>query len=141
MRMEWLLLAEGVTQDARGAWTAVGLNQNVFAAESLPGHTKRAVVTRLTDLPDKALLHFRFAVVGPSGRTLAAQESDLELGGRRLAALPASLDIPAEFVLSITEYGEHRIEFEASDREANETVLGQVSLWVVRPSDFADLSG
>lgn len=53
-------------------------------------------------------------------------------------ALPASLDIPGEFILSVTEYGEHRIEFEASDREENETVVGQVSLWVVDPSAFAD---
>ncbi|GAA1956005.1 hypothetical protein GCM10009798_14160 [Nocardioides panacihumi] len=136
MRIEWVLLAEGLTQDARGAWTAVGLNQNVFATDTFPAHTKRAVVTRLADLDEHQQLHFRYAVVAPSGRTLVAQESDLQLGDRRLPTLPASLDVPGEFVLSVTEYGEHRIECEVSNRGSNEIVLDYVSIYVVETKAF-----
>jgi hypothetical protein len=138
MNIEWMLLAEGVTQDARGALTAVGLNQNVFAADEFPAHTKRAVVTRLSGLSEDTRLSFRYAVTTPSGRTLTAQGNDIELGKRRVASLPASLDLPGEFVVSVSEYGEHRIEFEATDHASGQTVVQYVPIYVVATGELAE---
>lgn len=138
MRIEWILLAEGITYDSRGALAAVGLNQNVFAANALPANTKRAVIVRLTDPPENRTVHFRYAVVAASGQILSAQEGAIEFGERRLLDLPAALDVPAEFALSLSEYGEHRIEFEVSDREANETLFVHVPLYVIEASKLGN---
>src|SRR5215469_15336594 len=44
MRLEWVLLAEGVGTNSAGAVTAISINQNVFATQSLPATTKRVIL-------------------------------------------------------------------------------------------------
>ena len=36
MKLAWLVMAEGLAQDAEGALTGVGLERNVLVAQSLP---------------------------------------------------------------------------------------------------------
>lgn len=108
-----MLLAEGFGQDAKGAITAIGLNQSVLVSASLPATTKRAVLIHLVDeegsLRPGGKLLFSFAVHSPSGRVLLAQSGQLAMGEKVWKDLPASVDIPAEFTFTAYEYGVHRI--------------------------------
>jgi hypothetical protein len=108
-----MLLAEGFGQDAKGAITAIGLNQSILIAGSLPATTKRAVLVHLVDeegsVRPGGKLHFSFAVHSPSGRVLLAQSGELSVVEKVWKDLPASVDIPAEFTFTAYEYGAHRI--------------------------------
>jgi hypothetical protein len=48
MNTDLLVLAEGVTADARGALTLVGVNQRAIVAASMPFSVKQKVVISLT---------------------------------------------------------------------------------------------
>jgi hypothetical protein len=113
VKLDWMLLAEGFGQDAKGAITAIGVNQNVVLAPSLPITTKRAVLVHIVDeagsLKPGGKVHFSFSVHSPSGQVLLAQSGQLAVGEKVWQDLPASVDLPAEFTLTAYEYGVHRI--------------------------------
>lgn len=135
MKIDWVILAEGVTQDARGAVALVGLGQNLLVTETLPAGTKRAVVTHLSDLPVDRELRFRVALTTPQGRVLSAQESSLRVGPPPFAGIPsAGLDIPIEFAVGVTEYGTHLFECELTDPEERITLSGSVEFIVATQS-------
>ena len=137
MKMEWILLAEGLGQDAKGAITAIGLNQNILAAPSLPATTKRAVVAHLVadDEPletgDKITL--RFSVTSPSGQVVAAQTAQATVGPVLWPDLPAISDLPVDMVLTFNEYGTHRFEV-AVQTTGGEELEGQIDFYVVAPA-------
>ena len=114
MKIEWILLAEGLGQDAKGAFSAIGLNQNVLATPSLPATTKRAVVAHLVDTEgtlnsgDKITL--RFSVSSPSGQVIAAQTIQAAIGPRPWPDLPLASDLPVELVLTFHQFGTHKFE-------------------------------
>jgi hypothetical protein len=56
LRVEWLGLAEGSTQDARGALALVGVNQNVIQAPSLPHTMKEVFVLYVGTMMETPLL-------------------------------------------------------------------------------------
>lgn len=136
MKLDWMLLAEGFGQDAKGAITAIGLNQSILISASLPATTKRAVLIHLVDeegsLRPGGKLHFSFAVHSPTGRVLLAQSGQLTVGEKVWADLPASVDIPAEFTFTAYEYGVHRIaaQIQADDID---TLECSVPLYVHEP--------
>ncbi len=131
-----MLLAEGFGQDAKGAVTAIGLNQSILVTPSLPASTKRAVLVHLVDeegsVRPRGKLHFSFAVHSPSGRVLLAQSGQLAVGEKVWKDLPASVDIPAEFTFTAYEYGVHRIVAQIQYDDAD-SVECSVPLYVHKP--------
>ena len=137
MKIEWILLAEGLGQDAKGAITAIGLNQNVLATPSLPATTKRAVVARLVgedggslNSGDKVTL--RFSVSDPAGHVIAAQTAQGTIGPRPWPDLPLSSDLPIELVLTFQQYGTHKFEVAVQASDGTE-VNGHLDFYVVTP--------
>jgi hypothetical protein len=137
VKIEWVLLAEGLGQDAKGAITALGLNQNILAAPSLPSTTKRAVIAHLAadDEPletgDKITL--RFSVTSPSGQVIAAQTAQATVGTVPWPDLPVTSDLPVEMLLTFNEYGTHRFEV-AVQTTGGEELKGQIDFYVVTPA-------
>ena len=134
MEIEWILLAEGLGQDAKGAITAIGLNQNVLTAPSLPATTKRAVITHLVagqgtvKAGDK--LNLRFSVTSPSGQVIAAQTAQATIGPLPWPDLPSSSDFPIELVLTFYEYGTHKFEVDVQASDS-EQVKGYLDFYVM----------
>lgn len=137
MKIEWILLAEGIGQDARPATTVIGLNQNVLVAPSLPASTKRVVIAHLVadDKPwnpgDKVTV--RFSVMSPSSQVIAAQTAQATVVEQAWPGLPASTDLPAELLLTISEYGVHRFEVNVQP-PTGEEMKGEVNLYVISPN-------
>jgi hypothetical protein len=137
IRLEWFILAEGIGQDAKGALTLIGINQNALVTGALPVITKRALVAHIVDdadgLNEGDEVSATFKVSSPSGAVIAEPTTKLMVGLRRLKSLPAEIDIPAELGLEVKEYGTHKINVEV-------TIPGGVlpakdlSLYVLDPS-------
>jgi hypothetical protein len=129
-----MLLAEGFGHDAKGAITAIGVNQSVVIAPTLPATTKRALLVHLSDdeglLRPGTKLHFSIAVYNPSGRALLAQSGQIALGEKPWPDLPATVDIPAEFTLTTNEYGEHSITAQVQF-DGTEAIESSIPLHVV----------
>ena len=136
MKIEWILLAEGLGQDAKGALTAIGLNQNVLATPSLPATTKRAVVARLVagdgtlNSGDKVSL--RFSVSDPAGQVIAAQTMQGAIGSCPWPDLPLSTDLPIELVLTFQHYGTHKFEVAVQASDGTE-VKDHLDFYVLPP--------
>lgn len=131
MRIDWMTLAEGLGSDANGALTLIGFNRNVFVSTSLPAVTKRAVLLHVSgdreEFEGREKLQVAFSVTAPSGRVLLAQTAGLTLGASPWIDIPAGLDVPAEFGLNLTEYGDHviraELDFEGTQQLSAETIL------------------
>jgi hypothetical protein len=138
MKVEWMLLAEGLGQDAKGAITAIGIDQNVLASPVLPTTTKRALVTHLTAEQDEVRtgdkLTLRFSVTSPSGKVIAATTTQATVGSFPWPELPTFLDFPAELVVTFNEYGTHYFEVAVQAGDSAET-SGRVDFYVINPPD------
>lgn len=136
MKVEWILIADGIGQDSRGAVTAIAINQNVIIAPTLPDVAKRAVVAHITEAPgvikrgDKINVSFR--VISPSGDILAAQSGQVTVGQIIFPDLPVTTDLPMEFSMSLSEYGTHKIEIRV-DLAGREHSEGAIELFVTEP--------
>jgi hypothetical protein len=134
VKIEWVILAEGLGQDAKGALTIIGLNQNVLATPTLPAPTKRAVVSHVVaeqgEVKAGDSLSLRFNVISPSGKVIAANTVQGAIGPFPWPELPLFLDFPAELVISFNEYGTHRFEVTAQIGEADESV-GHAEFYVL----------
>jgi hypothetical protein len=127
---DWLGIAEGSTNDARGALTLVGVGQNVMAAVEFPHREQRVLIVTVldedgTDLGQDATFGMTFDITAPSGRVLIANHQTLTTAQ---ASNPAGIppDIPARGIqlvwnlnLEVTEYGPHtvRVEIEIPGQE------------------------
>lgn len=136
MKLEWILLAEGIGQDSKGAITAIGLNQNVLAAPSLPATTKRAVIVHLVAdngaFKPGEKITVRFSVTSPSGQVIAAQTAQATAGQLPWPDLPATSDLSAEMMLVVNEYGTHWLEV-VIQPPGGEEIRGQIAVHVVVP--------
>lgn len=141
MRIEWVLLAEAVTLDARGALAAIGLNQNIFPAATLPALTKRAVLTHIVEdagvIEPNAKFTFSIRVSGPRGNVVLAQTAAVSIGHVPWPSLPAVADLPLELALSLAEYGTYRFDVEVQPPEGGSPLTGHAEMYVVRPDDQA----
>ncbi|WP_131740354.1 hypothetical protein [Actinomadura roseirufa] len=134
MKLEWLILAEGVAQDADGALTAVGLNQNILISSILPTVTKRAIIAHLSGLQPGEELSFRFRVESPSGEVIAANAGRANLDGIPPWAdqgVEATFDIPAELQLEVRELGKHRFVV-SMDSSTGQHAEADVPLYVIK---------
>jgi hypothetical protein len=138
MKVEWILLAEGLGQDAKGAITAIGINQNVLASATLPAVTKRAAVAHLiTDQAEVGAggnLSIRFSVTSPSGKVITATTAQATIGPTRWPDLPVTFDFPVELVVTYTEYGRYYFEVTVQSGDSPET-SGRTEFYVVNDSD------
>ena len=138
MKVEWVLLAEGLGQDAKGAITAISINQNVLATATLPVTTKRAVVAHLitdqaeVEAGDK--LTVRFSVTSPGGKVIAATTAQATIGPGQWPDLPVTFDFPVELVVTYNEYGTHFFEVAVQGGDSSET-SGRIEFYVVNGPD------
>lgn len=150
MRLEWIILAEGLGQDAKAAVTAIGLGQNVLIAPSLPAVTKRAILAHFvengstsaeeSEKPVKAgdQLIFGVKVTSPSGNVITAMNTPAMLAPKAWPDLPASIDMPAEMVLTLPEYGCYKISVDAT-LPSGDAITGSLDFYVMEalPSSAA----
>jgi hypothetical protein len=134
MKFGWVALAEGIGADAKGSITLIGMNQNVFVTRSVPASTKRAIMAHMVeaDLTPGATVTVSFNITSPSGQVLAAQTANVVTGDRQWKDLPATIDVPAEFVINTTEFGEHKITVELKLPDGG-SLSEQVSVYVIEP--------
>ncbi|WP_431931450.1 hypothetical protein [Nonomuraea jabiensis] len=111
MKVQWAVLAEGFVHDARGAVTAVGINQNVLVTPNLPIRARRGVLLILTGEPHEfksgRSISFTTSVTSPTGQTLMAQSAEGKVGDPKWLDVPGSMNLVAESVIEVTEYGTH----------------------------------
>lgn len=135
MSIEWMLLSEGLGTNAAGHFTLVSVNTNVLVTAQLPAVTKRAVLVHLTwpEQPETGAYSVHITVSDPSGNELVAQTSEFTLGGSLpWPHLPTSLDVPAEFLLPVSEYGTYTVAATVSSVDGSEE-KASVNLYVVPP--------
>ena len=136
MKLGWILLAEGLGQDAKGAVTAIGLNQNILITSTLPAQAKRAILAHFVEdgstVKTGDQLMFRVSFVSPSGKVISAMNSPAILAPMPWSDLPVSIDLPAEMILSCSEYGAYEINVEV-ELSTGETVGGQEKFYVREP--------
>lgn len=144
MKLGWIVLAEGIGADAKGALTAIGLNQNILNTSGLPALTKRAVIAHFIgeDAPGVGEISATFTVTSPSGNVIFANTVAMKVSGEAppYPDLPISLDIPADMVLPVSEYGEHRIGISANFPDGS-IAEGSVVLYVFPPQGSQQLLG
>ncbi|MBO0801594.1 MAG: hypothetical protein J2P25_00750 [Nocardiopsaceae bacterium] len=129
MKCDLFVLAEGVTADARGALTLVGVNQRAIATASLPFSVRQKIVISLTDevegpaghefakLPDGDLT---IRVTDPSGTPQFAISQNFKMPKEDMPAMmPKIANIIADIVISGTSYGEYTAQttFRTTDGE------------------------
>lgn len=127
MRCDLFVLAEGVTADARGALTLVGVNQRVIVAGSLPFSVRQKVVISLTDETQGPLGQafedfpngdLSALVTDPAGtRQFVINQSFKVPKENPPEGLPKIANIIADIVISGTTYGEYtaRVSFRTTD--------------------------
>lgn len=139
MRIESVLLAEGVTTDARGALAVIGLNQNIFPTATLPAATKRAILAHIVEDPGIMQPNMRFSfslkVSDPKGNVILAQTASVAVGQVPWPSLPATTDLPLELALNLSEYGAYRFEVEIQPPGDGAPLTGGVDMYVVRPEE------
>jgi hypothetical protein len=138
MKIQWALMAEGITQDARGAVTAVGLAQAVLVVPAVPVQAKRAIVLLLSGesgefIPGKPL-RFRMSVTGPSDEDIARNEGGIPLASSLYPVeLPGSAVIASETIFQVKEYGRHSVKLAVQIADQPE-LAAEVDFFVLRPS-------
>lgn len=135
MKIEWILLCEGIGQDAKGAITAIGLNQNVVVAQTLPVVTKRGFIARIAeyDLEVDSEVVFRFEVISPEGKSLSTQEGTVRIGESLWPELPQAIDLPAEFLFQLPSHGTYEIAVTVGFPDGTE-LQSSTQLYVLKPS-------
>jgi hypothetical protein len=135
MKIEWIIIAEGLGSASNGAMTVIGINQNLVVTQSAPVITKRAVIAHLVthdgSLADKEL-GVSIKVLAPAGQVLAAQTVPAKTGTPLWADMQVTFDIFAEFPLRLPDYGDYTFAVEVTG-PSGETVTGQTYLYVRKP--------
>jgi hypothetical protein len=137
VKISWLILAEGLATDAKGAYTLVGINQNILFTPTVPAQTKRAIIAHLTGTNEDAEqkmkeASFTFSVLSPSNVTLSATSGQAVGTAFPFPELPATVDIAANFMVPISEFGEYQICLEVRFGDG-EVAKAAESLYVMRP--------
>lgn len=136
MKLNCALTAEGITQDSRGAITAVGLFQNVLATATLPLTAKRAAVMLITGdsaelVPGKPV-KFSICVRTPSGNNIYDNQGVAQIEPTLYPELPFGFNIAADIAFTISEYGKHVIRMTAKPDDDAE-IASEIELYVVLP--------
>jgi hypothetical protein len=137
VKVDWVIIAEGLGTAANGAVTVIGFNQVLIVAPVLPTTTKRSVMIHLSgDEQDRkegnVKLDLAVQVASPSGRTLAAQQAAVQAVSAPWPEVPLAFDVFAEFPIELPEYGTYTVsaDFTAPD---GQRLHGQANFYVVPP--------
>lgn len=134
MKMVWVILAEGIAQDARNAISLIGVQQNIQPAPELPVTTKRAVLANVEfgeDAPTNGQKYtVRFTVTSPSGHIILAQGGQGAYSGSPWKEVNAGISVMGEFPLTLTEYGRHVVSVDV-ESDSHGAVRGTADLHVV----------
>ncbi len=136
MKLQWIIMAEGITQDARGAFTAVGIGQGVISTPVLPLQSKRAVIAVISgdhdELVPGRLVSFSISVFSPSDKPLNVNTVQAPVGPVIYPDLPVGLNLASEILFSTSEYGRHLVRVTAKIGEGRE-LTGEVEFHVAPP--------
>lgn len=137
MLLDYVIVAEGVGQDSRGAMTLVAVDQVALIAQTLPISVARllivrAVEARVGELTAGADLSMRFQVTSPSGDTVAAGSVTGKGGERVLPDIPVAIQVILQVQFQAPEVGEYRVAVTLSPSTGSE-VNAETSLYVVSP--------
>lgn len=122
MRFEWVLQAEATAMDARGALTAIGIEQNVSVVEQLPALMSRSIIACLAiDAEDEGTsVKLQAELVRPSGDSETVFTGILNLGPKPWPDLPGRAVIQMPIAFEAREVGTHTVNVEASQIDADE---------------------
>jgi hypothetical protein len=138
LRVEWLGLAEGSTQDSRGALALVGVNQNIIQTPSLPHTMKEPFVLHVADddgniLTEGTDVTVDFRVESPTGTILSAVRSAAKLSQKSFSSVPAVyLQFVAESLLRFEEYGMYTVRCTVETVDGHST-SEEKRLYVIEP--------
>ncbi len=122
MKLDGVLLCEGVGQVARGAFTFIAVHQNVLVAESLPHVEKRTIVLLLSeDRPSDRPL------ANPSG---TASFRVLSPDGTIPFAITQQV-LAAEVLVQAPEFGEYRIQCEITSPDIEAPIVAEQKVYVI----------
>jgi hypothetical protein len=139
LRVEWLGLAEGSTQDSRGALALVGVNQNVIQAHSLPHTMKEVFILYVADddgntLTEGTDVTVDFRVESPKGTILSAVRSAAKLSQKSFSSVPAVyLQFVAESLLRFEEYGMYTVRCTVETTDGH-SASEEKRLYVIEPA-------
>lgn len=113
MRVEQVLLAEGVTNDSRGALSLIGVNQRVIASPNLPVNIRLQCVVMLTDevadedrtFDESAPGNVSIEVLRPDGTTAFAVTQPIVRVQKRFVDLPVLINVISGIVVTGTTHG------------------------------------
>jgi hypothetical protein len=138
LRLEWLGIAEGSANDARGALALVGVNQDVIPAPSLPHVQREVLIVHVADddgdiFTEGTNVYVEIRVDSPTGRTLSSSRSSVSLGKKQYPTIPAThLQVLAEVMMRFDEYGTYVITCNVEAPE-EQRIQGQKRIYVVDP--------
>jgi hypothetical protein len=138
MRLEWILLAEGIGTNAGGAVTAISINQNVLAAHTLPATTKRVILAHFVGGAEETAgfagkeVTATVQVISPSGEAVFAASAGGRFPTPTYVDLPSGLDIAMELPLRVLEYGTYDVRVSAQTDD-EQKMQGQTQFYVKLP--------
>jgi hypothetical protein len=135
MRLEYALIAEGIGQDARGAFTLIAVDQVIVVAPTLPTPVSRVLAIRGIEEAhefENATVTMQLTVLSPSGETISATSGMGPLGPRLFDDVPGMFNANSIFSFLAAEYG--RYEVRASVATSTGSELTVSSAIYIRPA-------
>lgn len=136
MELEWIILAEGFGTNSNGAVTAIGINQRVVIAPTLPATTKRGVIAHFSTDEELAIgkeIEVSVSVTDPAGNPVVVITAPVQPNPiPRWPGVPAGVDIFLEIPLRLATYGEYEVTLSLTS-PGGEKVTGNVPLYVAEP--------
>lgn len=136
MKLDWILIAEGFGTSASGAVTAIGVNQQVVLASSLPATTKRGVMAHFVDESGTLAgqeVEVTLTIYAPSGAPILAHTAPARMNETSpWPELPSGMDVFLEVPLRLSDYGAYEVALSVKQPKG-EPVEGRVSFYVREP--------
>jgi len=137
VKIEWVLIAEGFGVGGNGAITAIGIDQVLIIAPSLPAAIKRAILVHLTaddnTMTDKELT-LAVKVITPSGQVLAAQTIPGKVTPPQWPDIPLTFNIFIDVPMQLTEYGTYVVDVKVTPPDGGR-IEHQTEFYVCEPPD------
>lgn len=136
IQLEWFGLAEGSTEDSRGALTLVGVNQNIIQAREFPVNVKRQFVILtgedegFEDLTDRRI-HVTVEVTSPSGELVASAKQVVNIHGKRRKEIPGSLQLVGAMNFEVGEVGAYLAACIVEDSRGEFRLEGSKKFYVI----------
>ncbi|WP_405425213.1 DUF6941 family protein [Streptomyces erythrochromogenes] len=141
MKIEHVLLAEGVAADIRGALTIVGFNQRVINTPSLPFNFRQTLVVTLTDEAEgdqqAQSAQISVSLTSPEGTAAFAFTQMVQIPVKPGKGVPVLTNIAIDVPFSGVSYGNYKVKVSWQQAgEANEERV--IDVFVVNPADLGN---